>query len=87
MKPVKEENVEFNIVKKWKEKIPEIEKLHDLKKALDPIKEELTDKAKTNLIFKGFNFKQTTSIGNVLGKSVVRMGEEMLQEIDMGELK
>ena len=87
MKSVKEESIKFNVVKKWQEQLPEIEKLHDLKKALNPIKEELTENADKKLYSKGFTIKQRSRIENVLGKSIVQMGEEILQEIDLGELK
>jgi hypothetical protein len=87
MKSVKEESIKFDVVKKWQEQLPDIEKKHDLKKALNPIKEELTEKADKFLYAKGFNFKQRSRIGNVLGNSIVQMGEEILQEIDLGELK
>ena len=87
MKAVKQENIEYNIIKKWKDKIPEVEKIHDLQKAIDKIKQNLTDNVKEKLFYKGYNLKQRMIVGDVLGKSIDQMVEEMAQEIDVGGIK
>lgn len=82
MKSVSKNEIKFEIKKKWQEKLPEIEKAYDLKKALDSIKEDIAEDVDNALSRIGFSFKHTSDIKDVVSNSVEQMVEEMLQEIE-----
>jgi hypothetical protein len=82
MRSTSKDDIKFKIKKKWQEKLPEIEKAYDLKKALNSIKKEINESVDTSLTRTGFSFKHTSSVKTVVERSLDQMVEEMLQEIE-----